>query len=410
MLLYWSIIRTGLRNLVANKMRSLLTMLGIIIGVASVTAMLALGEGAQNSILSAVREMGTNRLMVRPGIRGSRGVATDRTQSLKVENARDLLRRVPELGSVTPEVRGSVIAKRGQRNVRVSVVGSANTYFNIYNFEIERGRAFTESEEVQRRRVAVLGPRVVKDLYREEAGQAVGSTIKINGANFLVVGTTREKGDQGWFNPDNAIYLPYSTAMRRVLGTPDLAMITAHVPDESKIPMAEENIRRALREIRRIAPGRQDDFMIMNSAEFLRELERFSMIFRGLLGGVAGISLLVGGIGIMNIMLVTVTERTREIGVRKALGAKNRAILFQFLIESMVVCVVGGLMGIAVGTSLVWGFNAATAHIESMFRASVSAWAIMLGLGFSVAIGIFFGLYPARKASKLDPIEALRHE
>lgn len=408
--LFTSILRTALRTLAANKMRSLLTMLGIIIGVASVMAMLALGEGAQDTILTSVREMGTNRLMIRPGFRGRRGVTTDRTQAIEVADARELLRRADLINAMTPEVRGSVTAKFGTRNVRVGVIGAANTYFAIYNFTLEKGRAFTEGEELQQRRVCVLGPQVARDLFGEGDVNPVGKYIRINRAGFLVVGVTQAKGDQGFFNPDNQIYLPYTTAMRRVLGTTDLALITAHIADERDIPEAEAQIRAVLRDIRRLTSGRQDDFIIMNSAEFLRELERFSMIFRGLLGGVAGVSLLVGGIGIMNIMLVTVTERTREIGIRKAVGARNRSILLQFVIESVVVCLIGGLIGILVGAGIVYGFNAATAHIENMFRATISLWALSLGLGFSVGIGLFFGLYPAIKASRLDPIDALRYE
>jgi putative ABC transport system permease protein len=409
MILYWSIIKVALRSLIANKMRSALTMLGIIIGVAAVMAMMSIGEGARESILDSVRSWGTNRLSLRPGSRGNRGVASDSIQSFTILDAQRLL-ELDSVDLVSPEARGSAQAKAGNRNARTSLIGVSNTYFPMFNFEIDKGRVFTAGEEEHMRRVCVLGPKVVEKLFGTTDADPIGEYVKLNGEQYLIVGTTVEKGDAGWFNPDDQVFMPYSTLMKRVLGTADLTTIHIRVVDESKVSETEAAVRAKMREVRKLAPGRPDDFFIHNSKEMLDNLQTFTIVFQSLIVGIASISLLVGGIGIMNIMLVTVTERTREIGIRKALGAKNRSILFQFVMEAVVVCLVGGLIGIAIGVAIVYLFNFGTRNIPDMFRANVSEAGLLLGFGVSLATGLFFGIYPAAKASRLDPIDALRYE
>jgi len=408
--LYWSIVMIAFRTIVANKVRSLLTMLGIIIGVCSVTSVMSIGEGARGAILTDVKDWGTNRLSLRPGSRGQRGVATDSVQSITLPDALAILDRVPLVDVMAPEVRASALAKAGNRNTRTSITGTSNTYFEIFNFKIAKGRVFLDQEERSLRRVCVLGPKLVEKLFGSEKIDVVGKTVRLDGEAYLIVGVTEKRGDQGWYNPDDQAFIPYTTAMRRILGTADLAVVHLHVADENRIDEAEESIREAVRHIRKIPPGKPDDFYLNNSAEFLRDLEKFTMVFKMLLTGIASISLGVGGIGIMNIMLVTVAERTREIGVRKALGAKDRSILFQFLIEAIVICAIGGVIGILSGSAIVAVFNWATKDIEDMFRASISEVGVLLGLGVSVGTAICFGLFPAIKASRLDPIEALRYE
>jgi putative ABC transport system permease protein len=408
--LYLSIVRMAFRNLWANKLRSALTMLGIVIGVASVSAMLSIGDGARDSIITDVREWGTNRLSLRPGQRTRGAVQTDTVQSFTLLDAQEILKRVETVDSIAPEVRGIAQAKRGNRNARASLTGSSNTYFEIFNFQIDQGRSFLESEERLLRRVAVLGPKMVEKLFGSAKAQAVGEQIRLNGELYLVVGVTKPKGDQGWFNPDDQIFLPYSTMMKRVIGSPNLQVIHLHVEDEEKVYEAQDEVREKMRVARRIPPGRPDDFIINNSEEFLENVEKFTLVFKLLLAGIAAISLFVAGIGIMNIMLVTVAERTREIGIRKALGAKNHSILTQFLIETLVICLVGGAMGLLVGGSIVYIFNYATSGIEDMFTAKFSEAGLALGLGVSAGVGLTFGVFPAVKASRLDPIEALRSE
>lgn len=402
-MLFWTIVKVALKSLLANKLRSFLAMLGIIIGVGAVISMLAMGAGAKRDVMKRITAMGTNLLVVRPGQRGSMGVMSGSYQTLTLEDAQALVNEVKGIQMVAPVVRSSAQIKYLNKNSRVSVIGSSITYFPIRNFEIEKGRAFTEMEVEHMARVAVLGPVTVENLFGTE--NPLNEVIKINNVNFRVIGVLKAKGDQGWFNPDDTVIIPYTTAMKQLFGLDRLNEINIKANDVSIMQKVLEETTRVLRKRHRIPEDRPDDFEIRNQAEMVEMASNINRTFTILLGSIASISLLVGGIGIMNIMLVTVTERTREIGVRKAIGAKERDILLQFLIEALTMSAVGGLIGVAFGVGAAQIIGAAT-----QFSTLVQLPAIILALSFSAAVGIFFGFYPARRAAQLDPIEALRYE
>ncbi len=402
-MLFWTVLKVALRSLVANKLRTLLSMLGIIIGVGAVISMLALGAGAQKQVLDSIQSMGTNMLIVRPGQAGIRGVARGSQENLTLLDAEALLNEVPEVSQAAPVVSGSAQLKYFNRNSLTNLTGTAVTYFAIRNFEVERGRPFSEGEVNTRSRVAVLGPVTVENLFGDE--EPLEKTIKVNGMNFKVVGILKAKGDQGWFSPDDQIMIPYTTAMKQVLGVDYLREIDLYIDKDADINEAQAKAEAVLRKTHRIQEGAEDDFYIRNQAEYIETASNFSRVFTILLGSIASISLLVGGIGIMNIMLVTVTERTREIGVRKAIGAKNKDILTQFLLESLLLSSIGGLIG-------VFGGIAAAMIIDQVteFPTIIQLHSIILAFSFAVAVGVFFGFYPANRAAQLDPIDALRYE
>jgi putative ABC transport system permease protein len=401
-MLFWVTIKVALKSLVANKLRSVLAMLGIIIGVGAVISMLALGKGAQESVMKQWSVMGTNLLVVRPGQRGTGGVMSGTQQNLTVEDA-DALVKVAGVHAVAPVVGGFAQLKHLERNSRCSLTGTSITWFPMRAFQIERGAAFSELDVERVARVAVLGPVTAEQLFGVE--DPIGGTIKLNGINFRVTGVLKSKGDQGWYNPDDQVVIPYTTAMKQVLGVDYVREIDIDATPGSDITRLQDEITTILRKRHRTQPGAPDDFFIRNQAEMIAAATSSSQTFTILLGGVAGISLLVGGIGIMNIMLVTVTERTREIGVRKAIGAKDRDILRQFLIESVVMSGLGGLLGIAGGIG-----GADLIRRLSEFEPIVQLQSILLSFGFAAGVGVFFGFYPAFRASRLDPIVALRYE
>jgi len=401
-MLLWTIIKVALKSLMANKLRTFLAMLGIIIGVGAVISMLAMGAGAQHQVMQRISEMGTNLLVIRPSERGSGGVMSGTQQNLTVEDATALL-KVKGVFQIAPIVQGSTQIKYYNLNSRTAVVGSAPTYFPIRNFEVDHGRPFTEGEVDGSMRVAVIGPTTVQNLFQDE--DPIGQNIKIKGINFKVVGVTKTKGDQGWFNPDDEAFVPYTTAMKQLFGLDYLREIDVQAVDDADLTKVQEDITSVLRQRHRLLADAPDDFRIRNQADILATASTVTETFTFLLGGIASISLLVGGIGIMNIMLVTVTERTREIGVRKAIGAKNRDIMLQFLIEAIVLSGLGGLIGILLGVG-----GASMIAKLSQFKTLVQLPSVLLALSFAAAVGIFFGYYPARRAALLDPIEALRYE
>ncbi|MBI3828593.1 MAG: ABC transporter permease [Planctomycetes bacterium] len=402
-MLFWTIVKVAFKSLAANKLRSFLAMLGIIIGVGAVISMMAIGSGAQAQVLARFSAMGTNLLVIRPGQRGSGGVMSGTQLNLKLDDADAMLKEAEGIGAVAPVVSGSSQVKYLSRNTRTNVLGSSTTYFTIRTFEIDKGRTFTEAEVDRHARVAVIGPVTATNLFGED--DAVGEIIKVKGINFQVIGVMKSKGDQGYFNPDDQVIVPYTTAMKQLFGLDYLREIDIQAADEEKLADVQESVKQLLRKRHRLQADTPDDFSIQNQAELLEARSSATKTFGILLGSVGAISLLVGGIGIMNIMLVTVTERTREIGVRKAIGAKNRHILLQFLIEAMIMSAVGGVIGVGVGVG--------AAHVVGDVMALqevVETFSVILALTFSVGVGIFFGFYPACRASHLDPIEALRYE
>jgi putative ABC transport system permease protein len=404
-MIFWTIAAVALRSLVANKLRSFLAMLGIIIGVWSVISALALASGAQKKVFDQMSALGTNVLMVTPGQRGTGGVITGTQKNLKIEDAL-ALRNIPEVARVAPIVRGGVQAKHANKNTRPNLLGTAPTYFTIRNFQVQWGRPLSDADCDSSARVAVLGPTTATNLFGEASAAVVGQMIEIKGVQYRVIGLLVAKGDQGFFNPDDQIIIPFTTAMRQVLGVDYLSEVDLSAKDETQLTAIQTKATLLLRKQHRLADDVDNDFNVRNQADVLSATSTINTVLSLLLGGIAGISLLVGGIGVMNVMLVTVAERTREIGVRKAIGARQRDILRQFLIESVVMSATGGVLGVLGGMLTAKVISA----MQTTITLQVKGPAVLLALGFSAGVGIFFGYYPARRAAKLDPIEALRYE
>ena len=404
-MLFWTIVKVALRSLAANKLRSVLAMLGIIIGVWSVISALALAEGAQCTITTRLSSLGTNVVMISPGQWGKNGVFTGSRENLKVDDALALLAN-PEVSRVAPVVRGAVQARYFSQNRHTTLVGTSPSYLAIRDFKVVRGRSITDADSDGLNRVALIGPAVAKNLFGDDFAWGLGQSIEVNGVSYRVAGILQSKGDQGWFNPDDQIIVPYTTAMKQVLGITYLHEVDLSAKDESKLGEVQKRATLRLRKRHRLRDDARNDFTINNMADILSAAAIITRVLQVLLGGIAAISLFVGGIGVMNIMLVTVAERTREIGIRKAIGAKRRDILRQFLIESVVMSALGGVVGVIAGllTSKI------ITAVQSNFALIVTPGSVVLAIGFSAGVGVFFGYYPALRAARLDPIEALRYE
>ncbi|MBI3946067.1 MAG: ABC transporter permease [Armatimonadetes bacterium] len=402
----WESIRVALTGLAANKLRSALTMLGVIIGVAAVIAMIAIAQGAREQTMERIQSFGTNTLTIQSGqARGAGGArgGFGSSQVLTPEDAEAIEKLGTPIKNVTPETRNSAQVKFGNENTNVSITGCAASYPEVRNYKIQRGRFFNDDEVKGMRRVCVVGPVTAENLFGIR--NPVGKVIRITGNGFRVLGVTAEKGASGWSNPDDAIFVPYTTAMRRLFGENHVRAINVQVTALDRSELATRRVEQLLRRRHKLGARSENDFRIFTQAEMVEAAEETSRTFTMLLAGIASVSLMVGGIGIMNIMLVSVTERTREIGIRKALGARRRDILSQFLIEAVVLSVTGGLVGIGLGV----GGSLLLAQTAG-WQASIAPHAIILAFGFSGAVGIFFGIYPAHKAAGLNPIEALRYE
>ncbi|MFW5697365.1 MAG: ABC transporter permease [Fimbriimonadaceae bacterium] len=397
------IFSTAIRAIVANKLRSALTMLGVIIGVGSVITMIGIGEGTRQKSITELEKRGSNMISIRPEwdrSRASNGQV--RLTMADVDKIRDF---VPAVEYATGVIRDrGTFVQNGSNNFSGNLLGVQPEMRFIRNAnEMHSGTWFTEADDVGLEQKAVLGYTVYEELFGEDP--AVHSSIKINGRNFEVVGVVEFKGGAGWSNPDEEIYIPLNTAMKRVRETDRIEYISVTVMDSSIMLATEKDIEKVLNQgLPPTRPG-EERFRVWSQEEDLAEIEQQSDLLGKLLAGIASVSLLVGGIGIMNIMLVSVTERTREIGLRKAIGAKRVTILGQFLFESIVMCVMGGAIGIALGYFAV-DFVAGALQVPPI----INPQAVTIAFAFSVIIGLFFGLWPAINASKLQPIEALRHE
>ncbi|HUO08582.1 MAG TPA: ABC transporter permease [Phycisphaerae bacterium] len=429
--LIWVInIRSAFTSLMSNKLRTSLAMLGIMIGVGAVIAMLAMGAGAQAQVVARINAMGSNVLIVRPTERGTGGVMSGTQQNLTVQDAL-ALRDLPDVAAISPGVQNGAQLAHLNHNTNSDINGVASSYFAIRNFEAEFGRVFTDDEVDSVARVVVIGPVVAANLFVGD--DPIGQTIKVKGINFKVIGVMKSKGSNGWTGPDDECFVPYTTAMKILFGLTYIREIDISANpgvDLNRLsgepvgtggwgrrvagtvhttPPAEDTIAGVLRHRHRLLDLKDpDDFRVMNQAEILQQASDTVMVFRILLGSIAAISLLVGGIGIMNIMLVTVIERTREIGTRKAIGAHNNDILMQFMMESVMLSGIGGLLGASLGIGLAKGIPLIPRF--NNFLTIVDPSYVLLSVTFAAVVGIVFGVYPAWRASRLDPIEALRYE
>ncbi len=392
------------RGLLANKLRSLLTMLGVIIGVGAIITTTSIGEGAKADITERIQTLGANILAVRPGQSMFRGRGSaDARRTLTVEDAGILRERGQNFWYVTPEVSSRAQVKYLNKNTNTTIVGTSPDYLVTANFTVANGKFFGENDILKRERVCVLGKSVVDNLFDQR--DPVGKTVKIKNIGFHVLGVMKEKGASGWRNPDDQVFIPYTTAMKRVFGVENLSSISLQAKTDKLLEAAETEATELIRKQHKIPINKELDFHIRNQAEFMETLEESSQTFTNMILGIAVVSLLVGGIGIMNIMLVSVTERTKEIGLRKAVGAQRLDILFQFLVESTTLALIGGLVGVGVGIAgaemvpSLWGWRTVISPVYGFLSFVVSA-----------LVGVFFGAYPAWKAAKLHPIDALRHD
>ena len=397
-------LRQGIYAITSHKMRSFLSMLGILIGVGAVIAMLALGMGARESISQRLASLGSNLLTVRPGSHRFHGVSLEAgaVTRFTMQDA-EAIAKLPQVSRVSGSVRGRAQIVYGNKNWNTQVQGAGVDYAQMRASVPTVGRFFTEEQLKVRQKVVLLGTTVARELFGEV--NPVGATVKINRINFQVIGVLPEKGATGWHDQDDLVIMPLSTAMYRLLGKEYVDSIDVEVKGADLMEQAEEAIRQLVIKRQRLNEEKEESFEIRNMAELQETIESTTETMTWLLGSIAAISLLVGGIGIMNIMLVSVTERTREIGLRKAVGARKADIMTQFLIESVVLTFMGGIAGIVFGSGIAW-----LLAVFAGWATKVSAFSITLATAFSMAVGIGFGLWPARQAAKLNPIEALRYE
>ena len=402
-MLILDLFKMALRSLIANTMRTFLTALGMIIGVASVISMISIGEGARQQTLSTIEKFGTNIITIKPGRKKNKHVSTDKVKTLMLSDAKAIEKNIPLITGVAAQVYRSAQLKFGSKNTNTTIRGTGAKYLQLSNFTIKQGRYFTKKEVRSVRKVAVIGATVVKNLFGDIS--TIGRKIKVDGNNYLVIGTTEPKGALSWFDPDDQVFIPVTTAQKRLFGMHHIQSIDVQAKKMDDLEKIKEDIDSLLRIRHGIRESEESDFHVQNSSQWLNSWGDAAKTFTYLLGGIAAISLLVGGIGIMNIMLVSITERTKEIGIRIAIGAKKSEIMEQFLIESVLISFIGGGLGIVLGLII-----SQTVSQIGGWDTIVSTQSIILAFGFSVGVGIFFGFYPARKAANLNPIDALRYE
>jgi len=398
-----------------NKVRSGLTMLGIVIGIASVIALIAVGQGSQNSIQSSIDSLGANLIMVTPGAQRSFGTtvrsAAGSAETLTPDDA-TAIGQLNNVTAIAPQVTGRYQAIYGGNNENVSVIGTTSDYPQVRNLQVAQGNFITDADNAASNRVVVIGPNVLQTLFAPSADasatpdMAIGATIRLDSQIFTVVGVTVAKGGSGFTSPDSNVYVPLTTAQHYLIGNSSyVTEVDVEASSQNAMTTLQSDITNLLLQRHNIADPTQADFTVLNQSDIVSAVSSVANTFTTLLAAIAGISLLVGGIGIMNMMLTTVTERTREIGLRKAIGAKKNDITMQFLAESVTLTFVGGLIGIALGWLIAYGVTYFTGTATSVSLSSV-----FLAFFVSAGIGIIFGYYPARRAAGLSPIEALRYE
>jgi putative ABC transport system permease protein len=400
-----TLLKVAAESIARNKMRSLLTMLGIVIGVAAVIVMVAIGNGASRQIETSIKKMGTNVIMIMPTSTthagASLGAATYNV--LTVADAMKIKREATLVSAMSPVVVTETQVIGGEGNWKTRINGVSTDFFRIRDWNTSSGEIFTDADVRSGRKVALLGATVAKKLF--SGSDPIGAHIQIGRVPFTVVGILQAKGGSGGGDDDDVVVMPYTTAQTRLKGDVDIGHMFASAFSASQMPAAQEEIAEILRDSHKLKPGAEDDFFLRNQIEITQAIGSTTRTMSALLAAIASISLLVGGIGIMNMMLASVTERTHEIGIRMAIGARGRDVLHQFLVESVAMSVMGGLVGLVVG------------YVGAMLLQRVTGWpvatplsAVLIAVGFSASVGVFFGLYPARKAAALNPIEALRYE
>lgn len=399
--------RETIWSLAGNKVRSGLTILGIVIGIASVIAMVAIGQGAQNSIEKNIEAIGSNLIMINPGSQRIGGInqGGGSAESLTMEDADAIKNEIENVDAVAPAItkRSQVTAKGNNTNTQV--IGTDKDYLKVRNVSLDSGSFFSEQQIKASAKVAVIGPSVRDDLFGTDA-DPVGQIIRVNKMDFTVIGMTVSKGGSGFNNQDDVIYIPIATAQHYLSGNEYLNNISVAAADQSSMTAVQNQISDLLLSRHKISDPAEADFNIMNQNDIIATATSITGTFTMLLSSIAGISLLVGGIGIMNMMLTTVTERTREIGLRKAVGIKKEYINYQFLAEAVALTFIGGILGVILG----WIFSLLISHFVSSLTTSISISSVLLAFGVSAGVGIIFGFYPARRAANLSPIEALRYE
>ncbi|MBY0054386.1 ABC transporter permease [Brevibacillus agri] len=399
-------VRISFRSIRANGLRSVLTMLGIIIGVAAVIAMVAIGEGTSSSVASQINGLGSNLLIVSPGqaTQGRVSLGAGSLNTLTLADAEAIAEKESVAG-VAPSVNGRAQIVWGSNNYSSMLEGTTADFLRVRNAEVAQGRFFTNFEVTRQFNVAVVGTEVVSNLFKDTTTNPVGQTVQINRVPFTIIGVLKSQGSSGMTNNDDRILIPITTAMSRLTGGKNVGTIYVSAASSDTMDAAQQDIHQTLRAQHNLRPQAADDFRITSQSDILSTAQEVSSSMTALLSGIAAISLIVGGIGVMNIMLVSVTERTREIGIRKAIGAKRRDILRQFLIEAVTLSLIGGILGIAIGV----GAALLISKLGSL-ATSISLTPILYAFLTSSLVGVIFGVYPARKAAQLKPIDALRYE